>query len=159
MNDPLHQININYSSNEDRLLLRITTRQGDEFRAWLTRRFTAVLMDVLGKEIDRRGGLPAVASRPETRRMFREGVLEKPFEEEASRRFPLGETGFLASRIGTRDQPGNSLSLELRPETGQGVTLNLDQSLLFMLYNLLTQGVGRADWHLPEPQSVNEHIH
>lgn len=159
MTAPLHQLNINYFPNEDRLLLRITTRQDDEFRVWLTRRFTAVLMDVLNKEIDRRGGLPAVASRPETRRLFQEGALEKPFEEQASRRFPLGDAGFLASRIGTRDQPGNNLSLELRPEAGQGVTLNLDQSLLFLFYNLLTQGVGRADWSLPEPQSVNEHIH
>lgn len=159
MTDQLHQLNINYSPNEDRLLLRITTQQGDEYRVWLTRRFTALLMTVLGKEIEKHGGLPAVASRTETRRLFHEGALEKPFEDDASRRFPLGEQGILAYRIGTTDTRGNELSLELRPETGQGVTLNLNQSLLFMFYNLLTQGVSRADWQLPELPSVNEHLH
>lgn len=148
MTDRLHQININYHAVEDRLLLRINTRLGNEFRIWLTRRCTQRLLDVLQKAIDRLGGMPAVASRPETTRMFRQGALEKPYEEERVQQFPLGQEGFVACRVKAARAADDNLALELLPEQGQGVTMNLNQSLLFMFYNLLSQGIGRADWSL-----------
>ena len=159
MSDTIYQMNVTYSADEDRLLLRITTQQGDEFRVWLTRRYCALLMGVLEKEIDKRGGLPVVASTPQTRQMFRQGAMDKPFDEEGTRRLPLGETGFLAYQISTMEKPDDNLGLELRPQTGQGVTINLNQSLLFMFHNLLTQGIDRAGWNLPERHSANENIH
>ena len=159
MSDSIYQMNVTYSPDEDRLLLRITTQKGDEFRVWLTRRFCALLMSVLEKEIGKRGGIPVVASTPETRQMFRQGAMDKPFDDNETRRFPLGENGFLAHGISTMEKPDDVLCLELRPQDAQGVTINLNQSLLFMFHNLLTQGISRADWRLPERQSENENIH
>ena len=61
MNDQLHQINIAHNAKEDRLLLRISSGGGDEYRLWLTRRYTGLLLGVLNKEMDSRGGAPSVA--------------------------------------------------------------------------------------------------
>lgn len=159
MTDALHQINVNYVAEEDRLQLRITTQGGDEYRAWLTRRYCRLLLAVLEQEMDKLGGQPAVASRPQTRELLHQGALEQPFQDDDARHLPLGEDGFLAYALNGRPREDGGLTLELRPRTGQGFTLNLDASLLFMLHNLLQQGISRADWRLHERQSENENIH
>ena len=48
-------------------MLRINTKKGDEFRIWLTRRFTGLLLNQLSKEMDKYGGEPTVASSPENK--------------------------------------------------------------------------------------------
>lgn len=159
MADQLHQINVGYHPSEDRLLLRINTKAGDEFRVWLTRRYTGVLMGVLNKEIDKYGGLPAVASSPATTQMFKQGAMEKPYEEERVTNFPLGKAGFLAYAAKTGIGPDQNLNLEILPENGKGVTLNLNKSLLFMIYNLLSQGINQAAWHLPQEDYANLKVH
>lgn len=140
-------------------MLRINTQAGDEFRIWLTRRFTGLLLDLLGKQIDKLGGMPALASKPETTQMFKDGAMEKPYEEEKISNYPLGESGFLAYKINYKLQKNETLGLEILPEKGQGVTLNLNKSLLFMFYNLLTQGCATSSWRLQDdaPSAMNVH--
>lgn len=140
-------------------MLRINTKAGDEFRVWLTRRYAGVLMGVLSKEIDKYGGLPAVASSPATTQMFKQGAMEKPYEEERVTNFPLGKTGFLAYAVKTGTGPDQNLNLEILPEEGNGVTLNLNKSLLFMVYNLLSQGINQAAWYLPQEEFTNLKVH
>jgi hypothetical protein len=43
----IHQLNLSYLPAEDRLLLRVSTRQGSEFAAWLTRKLTLGLWQAL----------------------------------------------------------------------------------------------------------------
>lgn len=149
MTDQLHQINITYLPVEDRLMMRINTREGDEFRVWLTRRFTGILLDLLLKEIDKHGGIPVLASTTETKNMFKQGAMEKPYENEKVMDFPLGETGILACKINYKTGPEGVLVLEILPGKGKGITLNMNKSLLFMFYNLLTQGCAQSAWRLP----------
>lgn len=159
MADQLHQINVSYLPVEDRLLLRINTKGGDEFRVWLTRRYTGILMNVLNKEIDKYGGLPAVASSPATTEMFKQGAMEKPYEEESISNFPLGQAGFLAFAVKVNKVADDNLNLEILPEKGKGFTLNLNKSLLFMVYNLLTQGISQAGWFLPQEDFTDLKVH
>ena len=159
MADQLHQINISFDSKEDRLLLRISTTGGDEFRLWLTRRYTGLLMGVLNKEMDNQGGAPSVAGSEETTKMLNNGALEKKYEPEVADSFPLGEKGVLGFRINTKKLEGAILGLELLPEEGQGITLNLNKSLLYMFHNVLTQGITQADWALKTEQSVSMKVH
>lgn len=150
MTDQLHQININYIPVEDRLMLRINTQLGDEYRVWLTRRFTGLLLELLTKEIDKHGGVPTLASKPETTKLFKQGAMEKRYEEEKISNYPLGESGFLASKINYKTSEQGSLALEILPAEGQGITLNLNKTLLFMFYNLLNQGCTQSAWGLGE---------
>lgn len=147
-NDKLHQVNVTYSGGEDRLLLRVTTRLGDEYRIWLTRRFTAMLLALLDKAMDKYGGSASLGSSSKTKAMFKAGAMEKAFDEDKTTNFPLGKKGFLAYGIKSADTPGGNLHLEILPEKGAGVSLNLDKPLLYMVHNLLTQGIARAEWQL-----------
>ena len=159
MSDQLHQINISHDSKEDRLLLRVSTGGGDEFRLWLTRRYTALLMGVLNKEMDKLGGAPSVAGSEQTTKMLKNGALEKKYDNEKAQNYPLGEAGVLAFRINTHNTDEGILSLELLPEEGKGITLNLNKPLLYMLHNILTQGITQANWGLQSEAVQSMKIH
>lgn len=144
--DKLHQINVNYSGKEDRLLLKILTLNGDEFRIWLTRRFTGILFNVLQKEMNKHGGETTVSNTQQTKKMFKAGAFEKPYEKESPKKYPLGEEGFLAYGIKAANTNEGNLLLEILPDGGKGVTFNLNPSLVYMLHNLLSQGMMKAQW-------------
>ena len=57
MVDTLHQLNLTISTEEDRLLLRLSTSGRSEYRLWLTRRFVRALWDVLVKAAERQPGV------------------------------------------------------------------------------------------------------
>ena len=160
MTDQLHQINITYFDKEDRLLMRATTKNGDEYRIWFTRRYSGLLMDILNKGINERGGMTALGSTPQTTQMIKGGALEKPFENDV-KNYPLGEKGVLGFGIKTNISEDKILSLQLIPENGQGITLNLNDSLIYMFHNLLSQGIARAGWIFKQDQdsAASEHIH
>ena len=158
MTDKLHQMNITYVPKEDRLLLRISTLQGDEFRIWLTRRYTGLLFNVLNKHMERSGGVPTVAASDETRKLFQAGAMEKKYEE-GDKTFPLGEQGILAFGINTGQTQDGTLELEMVPENGQGVTINLNDSLMYMFSNLLNQGIDQAGWKLLNEDTLSMKVH
>ena len=56
------------------------------------------------------------------------------------------------------DLPRGQASV-LLPETGQGLNLDLSRTMLFMLYNLLEQGLTSAEWALYLPQQHKEPVH
>lgn len=137
-----------YVPAEDRLLLRASTRAGDEYRLWLTRRYSALLTAILQKQMEKFGGAPVLAASKEAKDLFKQGAMEKKYEAENSMNFPLGAAGILAHKINSRVGADGVLALQLLPASGEGVTLNLNQTLLYMFYNLLAQGVEQAEWHL-----------
>jgi len=153
MSDQLYQINIAHIKDEDRLLMRATTKNGDEYRVWFTRRYAGILMDILDKSINERGGMTMLGSTPQTSKMLKSGALEKPFKPDV-KNYPLGEKGMLAFGIKTNVGKDNILNLQLLPENGQGMTLNLNDSLLYMFHNLLSQGIARADWNVRQSQEA-----
>ncbi len=159
MTNQLHQINVSYNSKEDRLLLRISTDAADEYRMWLTRRYTSLLISLLNKEIDLRGGAPSVAGSDETTKMLKNGALEHKYDQKNASGFPLGESGVVGFRINTRNTDEGNLVLELLPEQGKGIMLNLNKSLLYMLHNILTQGITQANWGLQTEAAVSMKVH
>ena len=159
MTDQLHQLNVNYVPVEDRLMLRMNTQAGSEYRVWLTRRFSGLLLELLNKEIDKHGGVPTLASTPETRNMFKQGAMEKRYEEEKAVNYPLGEAGFLASKINYKTTNEGVLNLEILPENGKGINLNLNKTLLFMFYNLLTQGCAQSGWNFSDGSPAGQNVH
>ncbi len=159
MTNQLHQLNINYVPVEDRLMLRMNTNSGDEFRVWFTRRFCGLLLEVVTKEIDKHGGIPTLASTSETKKMFKQGAMEKPYEAEKTTNYPLGEAGFLAAKINYKSTEEGTLMLEILPEKGKGINLNLNKTLLFMFYNLLNQGCSQSGWNLTEDSAAGQNVH
>jgi hypothetical protein len=159
MTNQLHQLNIMYSNKEDRLLLRASTQDREEYRIWLTRRYTRLLFDVLSKEMTKKGGIASISSNGQTTQMFKEGVFEKQFDD-SSVDFPLGEVGILAYSIKSETNSDGNLMLEVHSEDGKGITINLNNSLIYLFYSLLTQGINQANWQLHNHEEIaSQHIH
>lgn len=158
MTTQLHQLNISYIPKEDRLLLKISTKDNDEYRLWLTRRYCILLIKLFNEEIDKYGGEPAVAASDEAKKMYKDGAFEKAYEAE-NYSFPLGEDGVLAFRINKADGSNGNISLGLLPEDGKGITLNLNKTLIYMFNNILMQGVQQAGWNLPGIGPSSREVH
>lgn len=148
MSDKLHQINAQYSSKEDRILIRTSTVKGNEYLIWLTRRYTQLLLSVLDKEIENRGGTTELGTKQETKKLYNAGVFNKPYTEEKPKTHPLGEEGILAFEIKTGKDANDNFVLELRSDKKQGITLNLNDTMLYMFYSLLMQSVERSEWRI-----------
>ena len=151
----LHQIQIRHDPVEDRLLLRVSTTDGDEFRFWMTRRFVGGLWGILLRMLESDEAVRWQFDQ-ETRRNVLEiqhegyaqqGDFSRAFES-APRRLPLGETPvLLAQAQGKKTGEGQHL-ISLHPQQGQGVDLTLDTRLLHIFVRLLQQSVTKAEWSM-----------
>ena len=159
MSNNLQQINISYVPNEDRLLLKARTSDEKELRIWLTRRYTSLLINVLAQQMDKAGGILELASNKTTLEQFKGGAFTQEYEPRPQQNFPLGENGVLGYRINAGKNTDSRVNLQLLPETGEGLNLTLDKSMLFMFYNLLEQALVHAEWNLVLPQAHKEPVH
>lgn len=167
MTGNLQQINISYHPVQDRLLLRVNGGESGEFRLWLTRRYSQLLITLLIDLMEKEGGMRELASHRDTIDQFKHGAFEKEYESPADRGgiagsaplYPLGTDGILGFRINANRQDDGSLTLQLLPEQGQGLNLHLNRSLLFMLYNLLEQGLAQAHWNIHLSHSHKDPVH
>ncbi len=159
MSDKLHQINLQYSNVEDRILLRTSTENDDEYLIWLTRRFTRLLISILGGEIEKRGGATTLGAQKETKKLFTEGAFDKPYAENSPKKRPLGKD-LLAFSVKTGNTGNGNLILEIQSESGQGIIFNLNDTLIYMFYSLLMQGIDQTEWQLdPFPGDLQKKLH
>jgi hypothetical protein len=91
--------------------------------------------------------------------MFKQGVFEKQFDD-SSVDFPLGKVGILAYSIKSETNSEGNLTLEVHSEDGKGITINLNDSLMYLFYSLLTQGINQANWQLQnQAELTSSQIH
>ena len=152
--DKLHQINLGFSPEEDRLLLRINTTGKTEYRLWLTRRYVKLLWKLLTKSVE---SLPDIKaqSAPETRAAVksfqrqearRAADYSKNYEDGEAKR-PLGEGAVLL--VGVRAGPEkNGTQLTLQTKDGRAINLSLERKLLYSLLDLLISSTKQAVWDL-----------
>lgn len=155
----LYQINVSYVPVEDRLLMRVSTTSGDEYRVWFTRRYASLLMGLLRREMEQYGGAPTLAANDETVRMFRQGAMNRKYDVAKGTEFPLGQQGILAHRAELQRREQGLVVLQILPGRGRGVTLNLNKNLLYMFYNLLIQGIEQAEWRVAPEQGASGNLH
>jgi hypothetical protein len=151
----LHQLRLDYSAEQDRLLLRISTNDGKEVLLWLTRRCVKIMWPLL-VEMAKSSPRIALQSSPEARaallgfeheRALRGADFSRPYEE-AARERPLGHEPLLVTRMQVgRDAEGKHV-LSLAPVAEQRVNVTLDDKLLHSLCRLLQKVVGDTDWEL-----------
>ena len=160
-NDPpavprgLHQISLRYAPLEDRVLLIMTTEDGDSIRLWLTRRFVRAFWGGLPKILS---GSPSVGAR--VREEARDAVLamrhhealqgsdfDTPFQGKAQtpeedRSAPLV--------IGVKASMKDSGHAEFSFQTteGGGLAFTLGEKLLHAFCHLLIEVTMKAGWDL-----------
>jgi len=151
----LHQIKIEHNAGHDRLLLRLSTRDGKELLFWLTRRCVKSLWPAL-MQIAQSSARIALQSDPEARaallgfeheRALRKADFATAYDE-AARERPLGDEPALVTHIqrakGTKGSPALSLTLY----SGQNVNIALDDALLHSFCRLLQAAVDKAEWDI-----------
>lgn len=169
----IHQFNVSYNDRQDRLLLRVSTQSGEEYRFWLTRRLTLRLMPALQETVARlEASQPQMvandaASRQILTDLKRDSFLqnadfETPYADQA-RLLPLGESPMLVSDVEFRFH-GSLVQLTLQDKGTaaaqlQSCQLNLPASLLHGLIHLMQQAATKAEWqtasqNLPAAQDL-----
>jgi len=165
----LQQINVTYVDVQDRLLLKVSTSKAEEYRIWCTRRFTRLLLERLEESFEKEmfrpesaasGAVPGRARREMAQvrhgQAVEEEFFQQPYRAEPTA-FPLGEEGLLATTLGYKVLPDNSMQMRLGDKSGTGMTLNLDERLKHQTYELFSRAAERAQWfepRTPAPASV-----
>ena len=152
----IKQIQVAYDAVQDRLLARLNTDSGQEFRLWLTRRALQALWQPLRETLARQPAAAALSSAAaqEALLSFRheQAVAQADFgarfESRPRVEFPLGKEPMLAARIVVKPGAKGGLALSFLPPQGQGITLQLGEQLSHGLVRLLLEGHDKADWQL-----------
>lgn len=150
----LEQFSASFVSEQDRLLLRVRSSDDAEYRFWITRRYLALLWPMLMKMADAFSSRKAPGD-PLTRNTLAElahgeAVSKADFGSayQDGSLFPLGEEPILLTRITVRPLEGNTQTLTLLPQQGQGINLELDERLVHVLARLLQEAAKAAEWGL-----------
>jgi hypothetical protein len=162
----LRQLNVSYISAEDRLLLKVSTSEDEEYRVWCTRRFTRLLMDRLEEtfqsEMPSSAAVPEPARAEVARMQHQQSVTEQSFEQPYQAEpsgYPLGEDGLLVTSLKYGPQADKTVQLFLGNNEGVGITLNLNEHLEHQLYELFARAAEKADWYAGGIAEVSAVVH
>jgi len=151
----IHQIQVRYDETQDRILLRLSTTEGSEFRFWLTRRFVKRLWSMLVQMLEWDQAVQQqhdVQARRTVLDIQHEGYAQqanysRKFEE-TPRTMPFGEAPVVLAKAQGKRRDGSTQVLSLHPQQGQGIDMTLDTKLLHILSRLLREAVAKADWDI-----------
>jgi hypothetical protein len=167
----IHQVSVTYIPEQDRFLARISSREGEELRLWLTRRLLLPLMPVLTKtaaeQLARQADKIDPAAPPEAQRqrmvdnfkkeaLAHAGDFKTPYQTKDAA-LPLGKEPLLVTEIRMSLLASGKLQLDLTEKlAGQGrnVQVAMNAQLTQGLLHLLNQGLKKSQW-LKSPQAAS----
>lgn len=164
----IHQMSVTYLPEQDRILMRINTREGEEMRLWLTRRLMVGLWPLLTRMLTdhllklEAGGQALSSADESLKKMLadfrKEEFLAKadfdtPYQE-GSAVLPLGEDPLLVTDVDATPQAGGPLKLTFneRPAGGEkprSCNLEMKPRLMQGLMHLLEQALVQSQWREP----------
>ncbi len=162
----IHQFNLQFSPEQDRIVFRINTINKEEFRFYLTRRYVKLLWPVLMRllENDYKRREPDKSHMSEVMLEFeQEKVVSKAdFKQEYAediKTHPLGEETILLSQIKVKPIPNGEV-LCMLPSDGKGIEFQVNNKFLHTFCKMLRDMAAKAEWDLdslfqdgPKPQS------
>jgi hypothetical protein len=159
----LDQIQISFVAAEDRLLLRMSTQSGEEFRFWLTRRFVKALRPGLSQTLSHQPRIQVQANTEAKQELLnfqhqqavQASDFKTPYKNEL-KSLPLGEQPVTLTRFQVRPQPEGRVILTVGPEQGNGIDLALNPHLVHSLIALLNNALDRADWGLVDTTTAGD---
>lgn len=154
----IRQLQVACDQVQDRLLLRISSQEDEEYRIWLTRRF----LRELWPHLSRLAGKQAVATPIVGEVPADETVnFDQAFSEENAT-FPLGSTPLLSSELKVDTLSDGTFNLIFREGRERSFQLAMNVELLQTLCTMLRAGAEHAQWNLalddvPATTSVTPH--
>lgn len=165
----IRQMQASYQTDQDRILLRLNTFEGDELRIWLTRRMIKALLPHLnqlstglGLDVEEEPTVDTQAPagpEPSHAAAAPAGDFSTPFEPQSDR-LPLGEEPLLTTALHVA--PGANHGLLVRfdehfdghGEPHRSVETQLEPELLGGLVQLLGAVLRNADWGMSLPSRL-----
>ena len=159
----LHQIQVTYQSEDDRILCRASFKDSDgslqEVRAWLTRRLVRNLWpgitDALETQVSLDKPQAAHASADivgmEHHACVEEiadsGSFNNPYDA-GIQTYPLGESPILVHTVNFAQNPGQPIRMNLAAADGHGFEIAFAQNVLHGFCSLLRDAVRNAEWDM-----------
>jgi len=164
------QINLEYISIEDRLLLRISEKENHggcvEYRFWLTRRFVNVFMKAIDKLVEDgvAGDMQVSPDALEAMKKFQQqAALAKAdfstsYGADSENCTLIGEVPFLVSVLKVKKESKNKYVLSLLTNENAGVNIAADINLIHSLRKMLFASVKNSGWDQPLSQVTEEEV-
>lgn len=176
----IHQVSVDYLHEQDRILVRINTREAEEIRLWLTRRLCSGWMPLLRSTVESITAPPAEsgasdaadinappadsAGKPwapefRTLRQLKQSDFQTPFKSEA-RAWPLGAEPLLVTTVRMSPCEGGGLELSFEESLiaqkvrSRSFRAMLEPSLLHGFMHLLEQALTGSEWSAPGARGV-----
>jgi hypothetical protein len=158
----LHQIQVIYRPDEDRLLCRASfkeTGELHELRAWLTRRMVRNLWPAILQTLEKQVALEkpdaahasadivGMEHQASVDTIRGTGSFDAPYEAEAVH-FPLGEMPILVEKVDLTVGAGQPVRVNLSPADGHGFEIGFNLTVLHGFCALLKDAVKQAEWDL-----------
>jgi hypothetical protein len=166
----IHQMSVTYLPEQDRILMRINTTEGEEMRMWLTRRLMVGLWPLLTKLLTdhllklESAGASLAGANPELKKMLADFRKEEflqhadfdtPYQE-GQQRPPLGEEPLLVTDVEATPLASGPLRLDFNerpPSGGEGkprsFQMEMQPKLMQGLMHLLDQAMLQSQWREP----------
>ena len=160
----IHQLSVTYLPEQDRILMRVNTVEGEEMRLWLTRRLMAGLWPMLTRLLTdhllKLEGAGVLAGTDESLRQmladFRKeeflqaADFDTPYQEGAER-LPLGEEPLLVTDVDATPDPEGPLRLsfhERQPgsDKPRSFQLEMEPRVMQGVMHLLELALGQSQW-------------
>lgn len=162
----IHQMSVTYLPEQDRILMRINTVEGEEMRMWLTRRLMVGLWPLLTKLLTEHllklesAGASLSGANPELKKMLADFRKEEflqhadfdtPYKE-GQPRLPLGEEPLLVTDVDATPLASGPLRLNFNERPAHGDTkprsfqMEMQPKLMQGLMHLLDQALLQSQW-------------
>lgn len=159
----LHQIQLSYLAEEDRLMFRVSFKDGkeslQEIRAWLTRRFVRELwpgvLDAMRTQVALAQPAAAHASAEivgmghdaSVLEIRKAGGFDTPFEAEAES-FPFGEAAILITTAAFEVEADQPVRVSFISMEGGSFEVAFTETMLHGFCTLLQDAIKQSDWDM-----------
>ena len=154
------QINIEFKSSEDRLLLRISEKEEKgcvEYRLWLTRRFVIIFLRAIDKllEDDSNSDVRVSPEAMEAMKKFKqEAALAKAdfstsYDGDSADCTLFGDKSFLVTKLKVSRKSKGKYAMGLFAEDNTGINLSVNTDLAHTIKKMLLDAANRAGWTQP----------
>jgi hypothetical protein len=165
----IHQLSLNYISEQDRILVRINTTAGEELRLWFTRRLTLGLWPMLNRivaehvakqaAVDPASIVPTANADDQTKKMLAEFKKEETLQKadfktpykDAPAALPLGADPLLVTEVNIAPLPSGQLQLNFSEKlpgvtNPRGFQMALESQLIHGFVHLLDKSIALSQW-------------
>ncbi len=155
----IHQLQMSYSSEEDRIILRVSSTTNEEICLFLTRRlvndFWTILVPAMQQSEPTLNDMQRTLEMPEVKKIKQEiqhqQIIKKsdyttPFNK--GKKPQTEKIPMLTTKISINTNNSNMTLIVFSSSDGKNVNLNLNQELIHNLYELIVKVLPSTNWRL-----------